>query len=320
MKIHKAIQEIILGLFSFPLSFIEKWILKNNKSKTIPVFIIGVPRSGTTLLYQLMIQSFRFSYIPNISRIIDRAPVLAARLTKFFLREHKEYFKSSFGEIKGLMAPSEAGRVWNRWYPIAKKEGYNYSDENELSSFEKKQVSMMVKGFEKTFRSPFINKNVKHSVRIRSLIDIFPNALFLWMRRNDLETAVSILDSRRKNNGDISEWWSVMPREIKKLKNLHYLDQIAGQICFIKKNIAQDRESIGRNKILSINYKDLCQRPKEELKKIKKFFSRNGLILKDKESEVPNSFSPSQRYKQVTKEEERILKKKIYKFCGSSYN
>ena len=45
-----------------------------------PFFIIGPPRSGTTLLYQLMVQAFRFSYFPNIANTFYQCPIFAAKL------------------------------------------------------------------------------------------------------------------------------------------------------------------------------------------------------------------------------------------------
>ena len=45
------------------------------------------------------------------------APVI---VTKFALKLTKPYvsdFTSDYGQIKGAMAPSEAGGIWNRWYP-----------------------------------------------------------------------------------------------------------------------------------------------------------------------------------------------------------
>ncbi len=44
-----------------------------------PVFIIGPPRSGTTVLYQLLCKHTNFSYINNFIGHWYRIPILAAK-------------------------------------------------------------------------------------------------------------------------------------------------------------------------------------------------------------------------------------------------
>ncbi len=41
-----------------------------------PVFLIGPPRAGTTLLYQVLVKAFRFNYVTNIHAHFLRTPVL----------------------------------------------------------------------------------------------------------------------------------------------------------------------------------------------------------------------------------------------------
>ena len=178
-----------------------------------PIFIIGPPRSGTTLLYQLLVHRFHFAYFPGIAEKFYTSPVFA---TEWGLKHCKPYvsdFTSTYGHVNSSMAPHEAGGIWNRWYPTEHRDGYNYTPAGYFDPKRKHIIYQTVGGIEKLLDAPFINKNVKHSVRIQSLVEIFRNALFIQMRRDSFDTAMSILRARKQNRNRLNAWWSVMPKE-----------------------------------------------------------------------------------------------------------
>ncbi len=302
-----------LGKIANPLlKRLESGSLKRSTGKLRypPIFIIGVPRTGTTLFYQLMLRRFNLAYVPNISGIFYEAPILVAELGKWLLAEHETSFDSSYGRTKGLMAPHEAGKIWNRWYPTEQREGFNYSAENTVDESEKDLMYQTVKGFEDIFDAPFLNKNVMHGVRIRSLVDIFPHALFIQMKRDRLRVAVSILHARTKNEENVSKWWSVMPKEIEHLRDLPYLDQVAGQVYYVEKNISRDIERVGDWRLKEIHYESLCKSPRKEIRKVRLFAEQNGLQL-DTRAEIPDRFQLSRSKKNVSLREKRLLKEKL---------
>jgi hypothetical protein len=56
--------------------------LSFSKENTYPVFIIGAPRSGSTLLYQLLVKHSRIAYISNLMSLIPAHMINLARLTR----------------------------------------------------------------------------------------------------------------------------------------------------------------------------------------------------------------------------------------------
>src|SRR6056297_1412323 len=124
----------------------EKWVLMNSRKQlqNPPVFIMGPPRSGTTLLYQLLTQTCHFSYFSEFAASYNTFPFLATYLKKKHFGKDNQSFKSDFGRPRGLFAPSEAGEIWNRWFPAEYKESYNYVDENHLDEKQKKHIYQLV--------------------------------------------------------------------------------------------------------------------------------------------------------------------------------
>jgi len=94
----------------------SKLISKNIKLPFAPIFIIGLPRSGTTLLYQVMTKCLKMCYFNNLTDHFPKSPVLVSLLTSPFNgnRPHGD-FSSYYGETIGWNAPSQGGLIWREW-------------------------------------------------------------------------------------------------------------------------------------------------------------------------------------------------------------
>lgn len=294
----------------------DRWLVSTNrKLKYPPIFIIGPPRSGTTLLYQLIVHCFHVAYFPNVAAMFPEAPVLATRIGRKLFRPYKSNFTSTYGLVQGWMAPHEAGQIWNRWFPTEWKNGYNYTPAGHFADAVKHLIYQTVAGIEAIFDAPFVNKNVKHSVRIQALSEIFPSALFLQMKRNPLDVAISILHSRRERCENINDWWSVMPKEINQLKHKDVLEQIVGQIFFIEQDIKEDVGIIGHEHLFVVYYEELCDNPQGVLNDLKLFINKHGGKLKPKYP-IPNAFKRAQSGKNASRSEVKKLEMLLKEYYG----
>ncbi len=266
------------------------YLKKSTEMSYPPVFIVGAPRSGTTLFYQLLIQNFRTAYFPNIANSFYMCPISATRFGLLFCKEYQSSFKSKFGYEKGCMAPSEAGNIWNRWFPHEGKEGFNYTPAGYIKEPDRKIIYRIVANIEQLFRAPFFTKNVKMSVRLPALSEIFPNALFLFLRREPLHAAVSLLRIRRQHN---LSWWSVMPKEIDRIKDLPDIEQVCHQVYYVEQNILQDARAYFPDQIYTLNYQTLCNQPQKELDNIYHFLNERGCHLQSKKVNTIQKFNIS---------------------------
>ena len=269
-----------------------------------PVFIIGVPRSGTTFLSQLLLANFEFAYFPNIANRFYMCPLYATRVTKLLLKPYNSKFRSKYGFESGAMAPSEAGNIWNRWFPHENREGYNYTPVDYLTRSQIQQCYHVVAHQESIFRAPFLNKNVKMSVRLPALQRIFPHVKLIFIERDPLQSALSILTRRRQLKKD---WWSVQPREIEELKNYKELEQVAGQVYYTHQNIIDDSRQIGEESFLTVNFDALCQNPQEQLGLVEAFLKHAGIpTMKKNPGQIPAPYAPA-----VLQENQWVTKKDI---------
>ena len=117
------IQKIKTGILT-PLNFLANPLEKlwfNEKDIDYldlfpPIFIIGSPRSGTTVLYQLLCKHLKFATLIILFQIGQKAPLTATKLYRRFSKNSNPIdLNSEFGN-SSYMGPSEYGEFWYRWF------------------------------------------------------------------------------------------------------------------------------------------------------------------------------------------------------------
>ncbi len=240
-------------------------------SQHSPVFIIGVPRSGTTILYQLITQIFNVTYFNNFVNLSRENLYFGSWLShKIFKGKPHNSYISNYGNTKesGLSAPSEIGNFWYRWIPRNKI----YIKENDLTHEEKQEIYNNFSSIINRYNQPLVIKNLYLSQRLRLIYDIFPKAKFIYVKRSPLFTAQSLFLGRRKHNRNISEWWSIEPKNVQEIKNLSALEQVVAQTYYIDKQIYEDLLLFPRENILNIQYEEI-EDVNTVLEKVKHFLS-----------------------------------------------
>src|SRR5512134_1367961 len=66
-----------------PLAAVERRLLMTPaRLAHAPLFVISLPRSGSTLFHLLLVQRFRLAYFSNLMAAFPASPVTVARLTR----------------------------------------------------------------------------------------------------------------------------------------------------------------------------------------------------------------------------------------------
>jgi len=171
---------------------------------------------------------------------------------KLYKSQPHNSYKSKHGStIKGgLHAPAEGGGIWKTWIPVHNE--YLYTDIINKKQAEK--IKNNINAVINKYNKPFIIKNNYNSLRIRIIKEIFPNAKIIFIKREPLSVAQSIIKARENIYGDRESWWSVKPPNYDEIKNMYYPQQVIKQIYFIEKKIVEDLKKFNKNRVLIINY------------------------------------------------------------------
>ncbi|RMG96146.1 MAG: sulfotransferase [Chloroflexi bacterium] len=255
-----------------------------------PVFLVAPPRAGTTLTRQLIAWALPTSYLTNLLMMGWRSlkrplPLSTARLvTRFGWHHFDATFESNYGYTEGRGAPAEAEPVWDYWFGVR----YTAVSPDQLSLAQKTQIYQAVAGTEHAFGYPFVNKTTVLSLRIRALVDIFPNALFINIVRDPLDTAQSIYRARKSG---YDRWLGPKPPQCKP-DGQPVWQQVCDQVYYTEQFIAQERAIVGDSCFLDIHYKSLCAQPRQEIARIARFMNEHGAPV-PQPRQVPASFRRS---------------------------
>ncbi len=88
-----------------------------NRLEYRPLFVISLPRSGSTLFYQLLLQRFRLAYFSNLMAAFPDSPVTVARLSRGFGGSTRRRISRALRATRGWRGPNQGWRLWNRWLP-----------------------------------------------------------------------------------------------------------------------------------------------------------------------------------------------------------
>ena len=246
------------------------------------LFVLGLPRSGTTLVSQYLVHRAHVAYFTQGVGERPGAPALTSAAQRFLAGPYVSDFRSEHGKVRGAAAPREAGAVWMRFFPRD-----DYVSAGDVSPARAEVLRRTVAATQRLFGGlPFVNKNVKHLLRIPALASILPHAHFLVVRRDERDVALSILRARRKQ-ADPGAWWSVRPPDYARLAKRPLVEQVAGQVVGLRARLARDLAALDPARVTWLDYEAFCARPESLLERL----DAAGVALRCSGSEV-DAFTP----------------------------
>lgn len=246
------------------------------------ILVMGVARSGSTLLMQLLAESGLFSFPSNLIARFYKNPYLGIQIQQSLIdfdplnqmdfNLSKSRFNSKLGKTMGALSPSEYWYFWREYFKFGELQQIN---ERELvkvdgSSFVKKLLA-----FQYLTGKPLALKGMIMNWHIPYLNSIYPNFIFVNIKRDRFFNAQSILHARREFFGSIDKWYSFKPKEYELLKERTPIEQVAGQVVYTQQAIKKGLSEIELKNKLEVTYEEVCNAPKRVvqmlLDKIKDF-------------------------------------------------
>lgn len=243
-----------------------------------PIFIIGAPRTGSTILYQAITNQFDVLYVDNLVCRFDKNFFFGFWLSDMiFKQKAHNCFKSKHGDTTecGWHAPSECGSFWYRWLP----QDRHFIDYNDIDEKIVEEIRQEISAVINYFNKPIVFKNLNMGQRMRLIKKAFPNAKFIFAKREAIFTAQSILKAKRKLGLKDNDFWSIMPKNINELQILdNGYEQIIKQIYFLERQIFEDKKLFNKDNFLIVDYYELNNYEQliTKLKNFLKVYFRNN--------------------------------------------
>lgn len=245
MKAVKIIQEFFINLTP------EETAIESDFS---PIFIVGPPRSGSTIISEALIANYKCAYISNLMAI---APNKMQHICSIFLKQHQSYCpksRSEYGFIPGLFSPNECGQICEKWL--------SYDKSNQIIA-----VRNQFNRISNCLNAPIVVKNTPNSLRIPQILATFPSARIVEIQRSKIENAESILNARHSITGSKKNWWGVKPDGYEHTLRKTPEEQVAWQLSRII-NIIKEEQALRPDRFRSIAYEDFVKQPLESINKL----------------------------------------------------
>jgi len=252
------------------------------------VLVIGVPRSGTSLMLQWLAHSGLFSYPSNLIARFFATPYLGARIQQLLFDPKYDFrgelaglsremdWSSDLGKTRGALAPNEFWYMWRRFIPNTEPRPLSKEEESRIDSA---GLLRALAALEAPFDLPLAMKGMILQFNLRRLAEMLERVVFLWIRRHPLFNMQSLLESREKYWGTREQWYSVRPAETVWLTDLDPLSQVAGQVFFTEKALRKSFEELDDDLCLTVSYEEFCNQPQNTFRHLCDKLARHGYEL-----------------------------------------
>lgn len=165
-----------------------------------PVFIIGHWRSGTTFVHNVFTQDEQFGYCTTYQTVFPHLMLWGygffRTLVKFFMPNTRATDKMELG----VDIPQEEEVALSNMTPLSHYHFLSYPNRmehwrehalllNDISPSEREewkraQQQLMRISLKVQRKSRFLSKNPPHTARVKALLEVWPNAKFIYLVRN----------------------------------------------------------------------------------------------------------------------------------------
>lgn len=178
------------------------------------IYVVGPPRSGTTLLSQLIARCLPVGYINNLIAHFWLRPSVGICLSRSFFTEESRAqipLHSVHGTTHGIFSPHEFGYFWRQWLQLDNASTHHLTAEHLMRLDSQGLKNAIEQEILVPFSSPVALKNVICGFQASYLTELHPCSLFVYIERDLYSTAASILKVRRERFGNYDTWWSLKP-------------------------------------------------------------------------------------------------------------
>jgi hypothetical protein len=250
-----------------------------------PIFIIGPPRSGSTLLSQVLIEQFQLGYFSNLHDKFATNPALVERLLHVSRWPRKPIYESTHGKTTGWTGPNES---WDYWYRFFSRYP-QYVAENDADPQKLAELRGSMRALGNAFKRPILIKNLPCALRLGPLHRALPEALYLVIHRDWVEMGRSILLARKRLHGAYCKWVSLEPPGFEALQRRPAHEQVIEQIRSTYAVIDEARARYDADRFLDVGYEQFCDNVPTTLQSIADFIASHGVRLGERRA-VPKKF------------------------------
>ena len=277
----RALQKLPLPAFRFVESPLVRMYRAGLKDICQPIILLALPRSGSTLTYQVLTHGIQSVYLNNLGNVLYQLPYWGGLVSMATCKNYQSDFQSDLGFVQGMCGPAEGLRYWEYWMGNGlddrSNEQYDLKLINERMQYLKSVFSALMRD-----SRPVNTGYLGHALHVERLQLFFPNAVFIRLIRNPLDNALSILEARMREGAG---WLSLFPRECEAYLGRGLHKEVAAQVYWLNKRL----DEVTAKNVFNVEYASLCTDPRGVLDDIVSYCHSAGLNVRRK-NDLPPRF------------------------------
>jgi hypothetical protein len=252
----RAAAEVAMAPLDWAMSGVEASRQAYDDELLPIVLIVGLPRSGTTVVYQRLAACLPFSYFDNWSALFPRSTITGSALRGPERRRADHAVRSYYGNTPGPDGVNDAFHVWNRWLGDDR-----YAVPEVLDAAVREDMRRFFAAWFRLHRRPLLNKNNRNSLCIDVLAAALPTAYVVTVRRNPVFVAQSLLKAREVVQGDRRRGWGLGAHDGGYPRDADPLVDVANQVRYCERELERHLGRIPAGRRMEIAYEDFCADP-----------------------------------------------------------
>jgi hypothetical protein len=234
--------------------------------------VVGAPRSGTTLMYQVVASGLDVGYVNNLSAAFWLAPAYGVMLARALgVDRLQSSFASTFGRTQGVGEPHEFGYFWNHFlgYPDLAERGPDHEASIDWARLRRTLITMA-----RDNGGPMAFKPMLLIWHLEEMLRHMPRTCYVWIRREPRDTALSLLKMRQSLYGTLDRWASLRPAV--DLSGEPPWRQVAAQVVLLERHLEAVHARLGDRHMLAVRYERLCADPVGVLSDVRDMMGAKG--------------------------------------------
>jgi hypothetical protein len=258
------------------------------RAERAPIFVISPPRSGSTLFFQLLVETFDLGWLANAhldwhggaSVIERRRHPREARTSSTFTSRH--------GTTEQPWEPSEGEGYWYRFFPKAPDRNQLLAD--DATPGRVRALRAAVREFADACGAPVLFKNSLNTLRLPVIAAALPEARYIHLSR-DLQANARSLLAGRIATGDVNSWWSATPRGSDAHDHEHPARQVVWQVQRINEVAREGLAQVPAANWTALTYEQLVADPRGAMDQVEAFLRASGVPVRRRpDANVPERF------------------------------
>ncbi|MBO3699754.1 sulfotransferase [Roseivirga sp. E12] len=304
-----------LEKFNESLTSLEDSLYKDYEEVFPNIFVLGLPRSGTTLLTQVIYNNLDVSCTNNLIAKFWRTPLVGTRLAMeaFAGKAQKmSSYTSDHGQTESISDPHEFSWYWQRMMQIDDIEKYDIQLASGKIDWFRLRNELL--GMSHIMEKPLVHKPLELiGYHLENFCQLFSKAIYISINRPLDQVALSLAQARLKKFNDLNIWWGSYPpsKDYEQIKTLSPEKQIAGQVYFLNRMYQRNLTWINPDSIVNIDFADLLKRPNDILTQIIEVAKKKGYTIRQ--------LNEPQPFKSVKRDLSNDFGQKIIKELNSFY-